>query len=265
MLQNITINLPMEDDALNYLLTVIIKYKKRPIKSIFLGDNVFWKAVLLLGYCMLNGEVVDKTFERINECIVGSDYRDYKNVLIRFAKNAELQGLITKDNIKYITLFLDKELVYLCENKDESLMHINLVLQSAWLSQKYGYSYDEKDTISKLISNENRVLCAELFPYVGDACKYVISEAYKNWKLKNEKADMDFYCLLVKSEILVPDKNVEQVIFSFYNNQKLKSGSEKVPLFMIPDQKDDSLIFNLVELYLRGINIDTERLKNIVK
>ena len=29
MLQNITINLPMEDDALNYLLTVIIKYKKR--------------------------------------------------------------------------------------------------------------------------------------------------------------------------------------------------------------------------------------------
>ena len=265
MLQNITINLPMEDDALNYLLTVIIKYKKRPIKSIFLGDNVFWKAVLLLGYCMLNGEVVDKTFERINECIVGSDYRDYKNVLIRFAKNAELQGLITKDNIKYITLFLDKELVYLCENKDESLMHINLVLQSAWLSQKYGYSYDEKDTISKLISNENRVLCAELFPYVGDACKYVISEAYKNWKLKNEKADMDFYCLLVKSEILVPDKNVEQVIFSFYNNQKLKSGSEKVPLFMIPDQKDDSLIFNLVELYLRGLIIDTESLINIVK
>ena len=73
MLQNITINLPMEDDALDYLLTVIIKYKKRPIKSIFLGDNVFWKAVLLLGYCKLNGDVVDKTFERINECIVGND------------------------------------------------------------------------------------------------------------------------------------------------------------------------------------------------
>ena len=76
---------------------------------------------------------------------------------------------------------------------------------------------------------------------------------------------MDFYCLLVKSEILVPDKDAEQVIYSHYNNPKLKSGSEKDSLFIIPDQKEESLIFNLVELYLRGLIIDTESLINIVK
>lgn len=265
LLQNITINLPLEEDALDYLLTVIIKYKKRPVKSIFLGDNVFWKAVLLLGYCKLNSDVVEKTLVKINECIVGCDYREYNNVLIRFVKNAELQGLITNDNVQYVKSLLDKQLVYLCDNKDESLKHTNLVLQSAWLSQKYEHSYDDKDTISKLISDESRMLCVQIYSYVGDTCKNVISKAYKDWRLKNGKADMDFYCLLVESEILAPDKDAEQVIFSYYSYQKLKNGTEKEALFMMPDQNDDSLIFNLVELYLKGLIVDTESLINIVK
>lgn len=265
LLQNIAVNLPLEEDALDYLLNVVIKYKKRPVKSIFLEDNVFWKVVLLLGYCKLNGDVVDKTLYKINVCIAGSDYRNYKNIIIRFANNAELQGLITNDNVKYIKSFLDKELVYLCNNKAESRMHIDLVLQSAWLSQKYEYVYDDMHTISKLICDESRILCVKIYPYVGDACKNVISEAYKDWRLKNGYSDMEFYCLLVESEILVPDKNAEQVIFSCYSNQKLKSESENELLFMMSDQNDDSLIFNLVELYLKGLIVDTESLINIVK
>ena len=76
---------------------------------------------------------------------------------------------------------------------------------------------------------------------------------------------MDFYCLLVDSEILAPDKDAEQVIFSYYSYQKLKNGTEKEALFMMTDQNDDSLIFNLVELYLKGLIVDTESLINIVK
>lgn len=46
LLQTITINLPLEEDALDYLLTVVIKYKKRLVKNFFLRDNIFWRAVL---------------------------------------------------------------------------------------------------------------------------------------------------------------------------------------------------------------------------
>lgn len=266
LLQNITINLPLEEDALRYLLAVVGKYKKRPAKSFFLEDTVFWKAVLLLGHCQLTTDAVDKILEKINECIISSDYRAYKNILIRFTKNAELQGLITKDNVKYIKSLLDKELVYLCYNKDESLMHIDLVLQNAWFSHKYEQPYDNKETILKLISDESRRLCVEIYPYVGDACKNIISEAYKDWRLKNEKADdMEFYCVLVESEILVPDKDCEQIIFAYYYDQKLKSSTRKEALLRIPAHKEDSLIFSLVDLYLRDLIIDTEGLLNIVK
>ncbi len=265
LLQNITINLPLEEDAIDYLLTVVIKYKKRPVKSIFLGDNVFWKAVLLLGHSKLNSNVVDKTFDKINKWIVGNDYGTYKNILILFIKNAELQGLLTNDNVRYIKSLLDKELVYLCDNKAESLKHINLVLQSAWISQKYGHLFDDKDIISKLISDECKMLCVEMYPYVGDECKNIISLAYKDWKLKKEKLDIDFYCLLVNKNILAPDKNAERIIYSCYENKKLKNGTKQETPFMIRNQNDDSLIFGLVELYLKGLIVDTESLLNIVK
>lgn len=266
LLQNITLNLSLEKDALGYLMTVVDKYKKRPPKSIFLEDTVFWKVVLLLGYCQLNSDMVDKTLDKINEYIIGSDYREYKNILIRFTNNAERQSLLSKDNVKYIKSLLDKELAYLCDIKDESLMHLDLVLHNIWLCQKHEQLYDDKYTISKLISDESRKLCVEIYPYVGDTCKNIISEAYKDWKLKDEKkGDMDFYCLLVESEILVPDKNAEQIIFAYYKNQKIKSSTEKEPLLRISYPNDNSLIFSLVDLYLRGLIIDTESLFNIVK
>ena len=76
---------------------------------------------------------------------------------------------------------------------------------------------------------------------------------------------MDFYCLLVNSGILVPDESTEQVIFSYYRNQKLKNKTEQEPLLMMPPHNADSLIFDLVELYLQGLIVDTESLINIVK
>lgn len=265
LLKNFSVNLPLEEDAINYLMNVITKYEKRLVKSVFLVDNVFWKAVLLLAHCDLNQKVVDITLNKINECIGFRDYREYGNVIIRFLNNAETQGLINNNNVEQIEAFLKTELKYLCNDKAESVMHINLVLQNAWLCQKYMHTYDDKETISQLFSSEGRMLCIKMYPYIGEACKKIIYETYKNWKLESSNLDFDFYCSLVELEILQPDKNAEQAIFSYYKKQGQKGEMEGVTMFMFPTQDDNELIFHLVELYLKGRILDTQSLISIVK
>ena len=265
LLKNISINLPMEEDAMDYLMVVISRYEKWPVKSIFLADNFFWKAILILGYCELNEKLVEITLNKINECINILDYREYGNVIIRFLKNAETHGLINNFNVELIELFLKTEMKYLCNDKTESIMHISLVLQSAWLCQKYMHTYDDKETISQLLSDEGRMLCVKIYPYVGNACKNIICETYKDWKLKRGNQDFDFYCSLVELGILVPDKNAEQEIFSYYKEQRKEAEIDKETMFILPTQSDNELIFHLVELYLKDCIIDTESLIKIAK
>ena len=215
LLQNTSTNLPLEEDGIKYMLNVISKYRIRPVKSSSLIDDVFWKAVLLLGHCDLNKDLVDKTLDKINECIINpNDYRQYGNIVIRFLNNAEGQCLITKENIKHIESLLKKVLQYLCDNKTETLILVNFVLQIVWLCKKYGHTYDDENTISKLISGDSRILCATIYPHIGEECRKLMYDAYKNWKLEYKHLDFDFYCLLVESKILKPDMNAEQIIFS---------------------------------------------------
>lgn len=105
LLKNISGNLPLEEDAIDYLKVVISKYEKQSVKSIFLVDDVFWKVVLILGYCELNENLVNITLSKINDCINCLDYRDYGKVIIGFLKNAETQGLINHYNIEQIEFF----------------------------------------------------------------------------------------------------------------------------------------------------------------
>ena len=77
---------------MDYLMVVISRYEKWPVKSIFLADNFFWKAILILGYCELNEKLVEITLNKINECINILDYREYGNVIIRFLKMRKLMA-----------------------------------------------------------------------------------------------------------------------------------------------------------------------------
>ncbi len=269
LLQNVSTNLPLEEGAIDYLLTVIEKYKKRSVKRVFwcLIDNVFWKAILFLGHCELRSDLVDKTLTKINECIIPDDYRQYGNAIIRFFNNSERQGLITDCNINYIESFLSEELKYLCNDIAEAKasIHDNLVLQTAWMCQKYTHLYEEKEIISRLISSGAGVICAKMYPFIGESCKKVIFEAYENWKLTSKNLDFDFYCILVESKILNPDNEAEQTIFSYLNNREQEHEAKEKAIIMFPEQNDTQLIFNLVELYLKGLIIDTESLIGIIK
>ncbi len=109
------------------------------------------------------------------------------------------------------------------------------------------------------------MLCVKIYPYVGEVCKSLIYETYKNWKVKSGHLDFDFYCSLVEVEILKPDKDAEQAIFSYYKEQRQDGKIGKETIFMFPTQNDNELIFQLVELYLKDCIIDTESLINITK
>lgn len=267
LLQNVSKNLPLEKEAVDYLLAVIDGYKKPPATRTFLRfvDNVFWKAILFLGNCELRSDLVDHTLAKINECIISDDYRLYCNTVVRFLNNAERQGFITNSNIDQIKTFLSAELRYLCSNIAEAPILDTLVFKTARLCHKYAHQYEEKETILQLVASGGKMLCARLYPYVGESCKKTILDTFRNWKLKSGKQKMDFYCTLVESKILNPDKEAEQVIFSYFNNQDKEHEKEKESMSIFSAQNDNKLIFHLIELYLKGLIIDTESFINIVK
>lgn len=267
LLQNVSKNFPLEKEAVDYLLAVIDGYKKPPVKSTFLWfmDNVFWRAILFLGNCELRSDLVDHTLVKINECTISNDYRHYWKTVARFLNNAERQGFITNSNIDQIKTFLSAQIRYLCSNIAEAQIFDILMLQTARLCHKYAHQYEEKETILHLIASGGEMLCARLYPYVGESCKKTILDTFRNWKLKSGSQELDSYCILVESKILNPDKEAEQVIFSYFNNQDKEHEKEKESISMFSAQNDDKLKFHLVELYLKGLIIDTESFINIIK
>lgn len=262
-------NLPLNDDAMNYLLIVLSNCTKRMPRSIFIYDNTFWKVVTFLGRCDLNVELADKALEKLNELIAPVDYRTHGNKIIRFFDNVHKQGLINEGNAKYIDTFLRKELTLLTRDKAEAPLHRRLIVTAMWLLKENGKIFDDENIISGFLSDEIRSLCIDMYPYLGEKSQGIIYEKYKIWKYKEGSKDFEIYYDLLNAGIITADSLAEQEIYSCYKSLEEKKDdrdddSITQGMTIYPCQDPDAFLYKMLDLYINGLIIDREACKDLI-
>lgn len=257
MMNRLSSKLPLSDDAIEYLSIVVGNCIKRIPKSDFMYDTTFWKCLALLGKCNLNEQLVEITTNKLNEITTGLDYRDRSNMIKAFFVNARKQELLVSDkSTNNIVAFLDNILLYLSNNKSESLGCRSLVTTLLWGLKGSSRVYENTEIIRSLIADDTRLLCLSMYPFLTTDGKKMISDAYSNWKYDNSNFAFEFYYELVSKGVKKPDTNIEKKIVDYYDAEDEDSGNVLNGVMIFPAQNEKVFLYQLLDLYTKGLVID---------
>lgn len=261
--------LDIDENGLKYLKEVIECTEKPHNNWVFAQDIPFWKIIIILGHVYLNKELFDAAISRLCEFTVGLDYREYKNVFIKFVDNAETSNAIDSENIKYVHKLLANILNYLAnDDQAESTMLSNLINLLAYLCQKHEYLYDDDKIISTLFAGNARMLCLEIYPLIGEKAQKVIFESAIDWVSINSVEEYKHYCAAVGNEIIKQDEKVEKRILDYCMSEKEEAENTKNALaisFGFGEPTYIQMLRLLCDIYLRGYIVNKQELIKTVK
>ena len=248
-------NLPLSDDSLVYIKTVLEKCQERPRRSIFLSDKIFWKCVTILAHSNLSSEIVEVTIKRINEPIAYEDFTSHSNRIIAFLNNLHKQDVITLNSIKYLEEHIAYGLDLLTKDSSYASHISGVILTELFLLKENDHVFNDKKLLKKVISDETRIICVSMYPNLGRDCQKLIEKEYQGWVFDAQNNGFEFYYCLVNSGIIKPNIDAEKYIFNKIKNKKadelLKEG-----VITFPAQDGNTFCYQLLDLYIRDLIID---------
>ena len=211
LINNLPCDLPLSNDALEYLHTVIKNCTQRS-----LCRDVFWKCMIILGHCNLNEEIIETVLNKLNELIIPFDYHEFAACIVKLITNAHKQNAISACGIACINALLETELQYIISNKEEANSHHSTVLTMLWALKENNELFNNCDLIFQLISNETKLLCVSMYPLLGNQAKQIVYDEYHNWKFESNYFGFEFYYYLVNEKIIDPCAEAENHILDYY-------------------------------------------------
>ena len=155
LLRNTNIIIPLDDNALDYFADVMSRCPKNDTENSSLIDGIFWKGIVILGFCGLSQRLADVVLHELSGDTVNEiDCRLQADVIIKFFVNADRQGFINDSNITEAEKFLQRVLNHIVKDKSD-VIH-NLALEILSLCKKYGRAFDDDAVISRLLSRQTR-------------------------------------------------------------------------------------------------------------
>lgn len=265
MLKSISTILPLSEDAINYLSIVVGNCINRIPQSVFMYDNTFWKCLILLGHCILTEELVNVTLKKINEFTTSIDYSTHTRVINTFIINVKNQDLLYSDNADGIKVILDKILSFLTENQSDTLGCKSLIITLLWALKVTSSTYGNNELISNLLSNETRMLCVSMYPFVTDECQKTIKDAYCNWQFENDNSGFEFYYELVNKGIRKPEKEAEQKIIDYYNKSIEDIDVKDIKgVISFPVRDENVFLYQLLDLYTKNLVIERDAISELL-
>lgn len=257
MMNNLSRKLPLSEDALGYVATVVENCVKRIPKSVFMYDTTFWKCLTILGNSNLTEDLVKITTRKLNEIATVIDYRDRSNMIKAFIVNARRQELLVSDESRNnVNTFLDNLLSYLLNNKSEALGCRSLVSTLLWGLKDSGNQYVNNEIIKNLIADETRLLCLSMYPFLTTDGQKIINDAYSGWKYDNSTLAFEFYYELVSKGVKKPDADTEKQIIEYYNKNDANDGDVLNGVMIYPIQNEKALLYQLLDLYTKDLVVD---------
>ena len=258
-LETVHSNLTFSEATNEYIYKVIENCQYEP--ALTYGTKVFWKVICILSHSNLNDSLVDLILKVLNNIVVPSDYRTYKQEISRLLINIDNQGLLNEKNIKELYEFLNSEIAYMCNNSSEAAVHILLIRNLSYYCYKYKKPYNKVSYIRKMMASHLEDICLDCFHYFNDKIQAFIKNNYKEWKCDDSYQDFVIYCKLVDDDIFEPDIAIEEKIYKYCGTEHKKSEESGV---VVNDSKESQLYSHILELYLKDKILDKKKCKLFV-
>lgn len=261
LLKDIPFNLPLSGEALDYLNTVISYCTQGNLSS-----TLFWKCLLILGHSNLTESIIETSLSILSKIILPIDYREHSACIVKLIISSHKQGCLKSDALRLIEIILFGELNYIVDNMTEANYLHNTVLTLLWILKENGCAFNDNKTIQSLISKESRLLCVSMYPLLGKKAQKPIFNAYHDWQFESTYLGFEFYYALLDAKVISPDANAEKQILEYYSHKKVDIGSSEIEFVKIlPMQNEDNFIYNLLDLYLKGLIIDKESFRKLIE
>lgn len=257
------INIPLAPDAIKYLEIVTSNCGKRTVKSILTRDNIFWKIITILSKSILSETIVKVALKKMCEIAQGMDYRVHATEIIGFISNAHKQRQLS-GGLELLNEFTCNIFEFLERNKSETSLLQRLLFELLCISKEQGQVFDRDDLIKPLVSEESRLLCATIYPVVGERSKKIINDAYSNWKMNSGDKRFEFYYALVNNGIIKPDAQAEKEIYDYYNKTNYDD-SKFEGTISLPVRNYSDFLYCLLDLSVKGLIIDRESCRELIK
>ena len=105
-----------------------------------------------------------------------------------------------------------------------------------------------------------------MFPLLGKKAQKPIFKAYHDWQFESTYLEFEFYYALLDAKVISPDENAEKQILDYYSHKKIDIISPEIEFVnTLPTQNEDNFIYNLLDLYLKGLIIGKESFRKLIE
>lgn len=252
--------IPVQENCNEYMTTVIKNLRNQKGQRY---DHEFWNGLLVLSYMDIKPELAEDAIDRISEKFNWLICQNHLETLYKFL-NACYSQHAFRDKQDGEFQFTDYALgrflqVLICnaEFTDVNLHRYCTTIQNTAYIFYHIYHENLNPNISNLLVSKKNSILATIYPYCDEKNKRQIEEYFQKeikqftWKFYG------LYYQIVSNDIIKPDKDYEQLIFS--NINEIKKQSQGV----YPNQYENILI-TMINLKMNHKILNMEKLNDVL-
>lgn len=246
--------IPIKKDGIEYLKKVLVNVEKPSIDLPF-SELTFWKILIILGHIKIDSSLYSLAIKKLNAYIEFTDYFSRQNSIKSFLINADRCNCVNGSNISDLKILFTNFLECVINNSDFYKRFKRILILLASICFYHKFQFDDLDKCKKLISNNLKIFCALLYPFMSKELKAFVKREFKNYKIKKSFDDFDFYCIAVQNRIIKTYSEAESLILEyceqeFKNNKSVNSliSNSQTPYKFQPTSTKDEYIWLIRQL-----------------
>lgn len=263
MLSEYEINmLPVDGQCKDHMKKVLKNL--RPEKSLRC-DREFWNCLIVLSHMDMDAETAEMALDCISEKFNYYSFRSHKNVIYKFLSVCHKMKLFKKKNADKFHIY-DYALGRFLENllnQTESAECTSVRRNSEIIQIVVYMIYDVYGEpmhldLRNFFKDEKSLIAAKIYPYCSKKNQEMTVKYFENNLGNLTWESYELYYEIVTNDIIKPNLEYEQKIFTDINNIK-KIYSNRIP------NEYENILTTMCNLYLNDKVIDVGTLKEIIK
>ena len=259
---------PIDDEAMKYIEEIeeTVFEAWNFVNHNFFSQNIFWNYLELISYIEISEELALKVIKHLGEQSNANELVDNKDSINRIVVNiCKLDYFKNSELAESILLFINN-LLDLSVKDSANFNYFKVLINNlAYFCKQGGNIYNDANRIDKLISICGKKSVTELFTNCGSDVQNLILNIFKEWIPDDNEGDYCLYCEAVLAEIISPNVDTENLMYSLIKREAVKIQNDKViELNLIPQDYGD-LMRELINLFLINRIINVDGLKECVE
>lgn len=241
-----------------------VKHQKKTILEI----DRFWSYLELISHTNISVEIAQIVLRRLMLVKNETDIMSYRDTISGFIRNIGDEKLYENQEIcNLVKEFSEKIIKFIIANKAIAGT-IGLLLGNVmYFIDKGSVLFDNIELVKALVNDEQISLLFDIYPYLEEHSRLVITSKYSEWRPKSGDAEEYYeYCNALLVNVVKPNEETEQEIMQWISNMIEAVVEEDNPLIIIHKTVDHmDVLKQLINLFLNNKIMDKGLLKKVTE